>query len=292
MKEFFSERELGKVSLEVEDISVSIYNCIISLFEEYKMGFAREFPIYCEDFSSTICGYDRNKVVARIKGYIPNFPNKIRLLEEYEELPNKYAVLDFIEFIYSSLNDYCEGEYHSYWRHNHLSFPDTNNLREKFRGEINKLFERNGIVFYLDNDGQIKRQLPIEMDFLISKLIVNTSDDRLNELVNLAIEDIKKPNVKDRTYALEKLWDAYERIKTFYTEKKKQSTEQLIDEISEGTSNFNELLTDEFRHLTHIGNQFQVRHFETDKIQIKSLKHIDYLFYRMIAIIDLCLKSI
>ncbi len=44
--------------------------------------------------------------------------------------------------------------------------------------------------------------------------------------------------------------------------------------------------------LTKIGNEFQIRHFEVDKIEVKDEKHIDYLFYRMFSLIDLLLKEL
>lgn len=227
-----------------------------------------------------------------IEAYIPDLASQIHRLSEYDETPNKYAVLDFIEFVYENLSDYDEYEPHSFMRHHHLSFPQTKELKEKFRGEINRLFERNGIVFYLDVDGFVKRHLPLELDSLINSLYICTSDVRLNEMISSAIDGIKNPNESDRIYALEKLWDAFERMKTYYSEKKKQSTEQLIAHVSAETDKFDELLDEEFRKLTDIGNKYQIRHFEQDKIQIKSLKHIDYLFYRMIALINMCIKSI
>lgn len=58
------------------------------------------------------------------------------------------------------------------------------------------------------------------------------------------------------------------------------------------TDEFDELLDEEFRKLTEIGNKYQIRHFEHDKIQIKSIKHIDYLFYMMIVLLNICIKSI
>ena len=157
---------------------------------------------------------------------------------------------------------------------------------------INKLFERNGIVFYLDTDGKIKRQLPLEMDVLISQMKISTNDSRLDELINQAIVDIRKPAIKDRAYSLEKLWDAFERMKTVYSTNKKTSAEQLYQLAGNTTDEFSTLLSEESKVLTNIGNKYQIRHFETDKIEIKSTKHIDYLFYRMISLINLCIEFI
>ncbi|RCW89182.1 hypothetical protein DFQ08_1221 [Winogradskyella arenosi] len=52
------------------------------------------------------------------------------------------------------------------------------------------------------------------------------------------------------------------------------------------------LIEDEFKLLTKIGNEYKIRHHETDKIEVSKSKHIDYLFFRMLSLIDLCIKSI
>jgi hypothetical protein len=290
--DFFSDRELGVTPLNSEDISESVFNGIITIFEGVQPFLSKSFPVYCPDNEGINCGYDSYSFSDAVKGYIPGM-SIIRRCNSYDSLPDKYSVLDFVEFIYENLWDYIEGSFHSFFQHTHLSFPGIRNCREPFRTKINKLFERNGIVFYLDSDGKIKRQLPLELDALIAKMKVRTSDERLNELVNQAIEDIRKPAVKDRSYSLEKLWDAFERMKTFYTTMdKKDSADKIIKNAGSATPEFCEMLTAEFKALSEIGNKFQVRHFETNKIQIQSTQHIDYLFYRMLAIINLCIESL
>lgn len=292
MNDFFSERELGKKDLSSEEITLGMYNTIIAIFSKYKLGLSKEFPDYCDDFDNIICGVNESMMKSMIIGYIPELEDKLYKLEDEDDLPTKYSILDFVEFIYSKLVDYTEYEYHSYMKHNHLSFSEDNELKNTYLKEINRLFERNGITFYLDSDGMIKRHLPLELDTLLNNMIINTSDSRLNELINLAITKIKMPNQQDRIYALEKLWDGFERMKTFYSEKKKKSVEQLIQEVAGTTQDFNKVLDDEFRALTKLGNEYQIRHFEKDKLQIHSSKKIDYLFYRMISLVNLCISSI
>ncbi len=137
-----------------------------------------------------------------------------------------------------------------------------------------------------------KRHLPTQLDAVLN-LNVKSKDNRLNELVNLAIENIRKPKEIDRQTAIEKIWDALERIKTFYdSNNKKASAQTLVSNIAAGTAEFDKLLEDEFKTLTDIGNKYQIRHFETNKIQIGSMKQIDYLFYRLIALIDLCMDKV
>ncbi|MEZ4906059.1 MAG: hypothetical protein R2771_00020 [Saprospiraceae bacterium] len=117
---------------------------------------------------------------------------------------------------------------------------------------------------------------------------VQTDDDELNKLIKEAKDRFFNP--KDKQIAIEKLWDAFERIKTYYEGNKKQSSEKLVSIISK---NFNsDLLESEFYSLTKIGNEYRIRHHETDKKEITEQKHLNYLFFRMLTLIDLCLTSI
>lgn len=213
-------------------------------------------------------------------------------IKNFKICDNKYAILDSIEFVYKNLWDYKVGQYHSYFKHDHLELLNTRACRENFRGEVNQMFERNGIIFYLDTDGEIKRQLPAELDSLIQQLKIHTADQRLNELIQQATEDIRKPELKDRTYALEKLWDAFERMKTFYSPDKKTSSTQVFQRAASTTAEFESVLIDESQCLTKIGNKYQIRHFETDKIQITDPKLVDYLYYRMLSLVSLCIEQV
>jgi hypothetical protein len=129
--------------------------------------------------------------------------------------------------------------------------------------------------------------LNINAELLFDKQ-VQTDDDELNKLIKEAKDRFFNP--KDKQIAIEKLWDAFERIKTYYEANKKQSTEKLISIIS---NKFDpDLLDTEFRILTKVGNEYRIRHHETNKKDIKETKHLNYLFFRMLSLIDLCLTSI
>jgi len=101
------------------------------------------------------------------------------------------------------------------------------------------------------------------------------------------------PRKESRIESIEKIWDAFERMKTYFEENKKLSAEKLIKVVSEDNLLFSEYIYREFKdELTNIGNKFQIRHFERDKVQIKSNLHIDYFFHRMGCLIHLCLESL
>lgn len=290
--EYFSDRELGKKELKSEEISVSVFNGLVGLYNKYLKNFAREFPEYCDDPNGRVWSTNEYLLEAAINAQIPNMGTPIRIKRPLEDV-DKYALLDFIEFCYSKIGDIREDQYHSFFQHYHLSFMDTFVSKEGFREEVNQIFSRNGIVFYLDGDGTVRRQLPTELDAVLHNLNIRSKDRDLNELVHAAIENIRKPKDFDRQIALEKIWDAFERLKTFYDPaNKRASATTLVTNIATGTANFDILLDNEFKTLTTIGNDYQIRHFEQGKIKIATLKQIDYLFYRMIALIDLCMDKV
>ncbi|WP_099157560.1 AbiJ-NTD4 domain-containing protein [Virgibacillus ndiopensis] len=296
MHEYFSERELGKKELKAEKVTVSVFNGIVSLYKKYQKNFSYDFPDICPD-NDMVCGTNVQLLNATIKAQIPDLktPIEIKWREYDEDEVDKYSLLDLIEFCYSRIADINEGDYHDWFKHFHIFFPETQNEKENFREEVNQILGRNGLAFYLDKDGMIKRQLPTQLDSLLQNLNIRTKDDILNELLNSAIDNIRKPKEFERQIALEKIWDAFERIKTFYDDnpkKKKVSAQKLISNIAEGTPKFDVILESEFKALTDIGNEFQIRHFETSKIKINSMKQVDYLFYRMISLIDLCIDKV
>ena len=101
--------------------------------------------------------------------------------------------------------------------------------------------------------------------------------------------------------ALDKLWDAFERSKTYINftifledgkVDKRKSVDRVLDKLSGNDTNFKQLLNDECLALTKIGNDYQIRHYEKGKIAIENSDEIDYLFYRMFSYINLFSKCI
>lgn len=131
--------------------------------------------------------------------------------------------------------------------------------------------------------------LNVNLDLLF-EYSADTEDDELNKLIEEAKSRFLNP--KDKHIAIEKLWDAFERIKTYFDsgKQKSKSADKLVGIIS---NNFDKSFFDEeFQNLTTIGNKYRIRHHETDKAELKNSKHINYLFFRMLSLIDLCLISL
>ncbi len=117
-----------------------------------------------------------------------------------------------------------------------------------------------------------------------------TGDKILDEILEDARKKILNPSVQVREESLEKLWDAWERIKTLeQSSDKKQSVKALLDKAS-FEPKFRQVLEDEAKKITDIGNNFKIRHTEVDQTPLQKSEHIDYLFHRLFALIRMLLK--
>ena len=127
-----------------------------------------------------------------------------------------------------------------------------------------------------------------------SGVVVSTSTDNIQEKgLKELIEEAQDYRKKDKKVAVEKIWDALERLKTYYVTSgvdKKKSVKQVVDEISHNNSRYFELFDEEFMKLTTIGNKYRIRHHEMDKIEIIDENYYDYFYNRCLALIDLALK--
>jgi len=115
-----------------------------------------------------------------------------------------------------------------------------------------------------------------------------TKDHELNLLINESKSRFLNPN--DKQIALEKIWDAFERIKTYYGTDKKISAQTLTSKIA--TDIDSSILSEEFKSLTKIGNDYRIRHHEQGKIEITDVTQIEYLYFRVLSLIDLCVRKI
>lgn len=126
--------------------------------------------------------------------------------------------------------------------------------------------------------------------------IVNISDEQIGSAPEIGVTELLQKaqsyfNQGSKQEAVEKLWDAFERIKTIYTDcDKKHSAEIIIDTISKGASYYKQIFNSESLKLTDIGNKFRIRHHETDKIEIDDERYYDYFFYRCNAFISLIIN--
>lgn len=118
-----------------------------------------------------------------------------------------------------------------------------------------------------------------------------SGDAVLDELLAASRDSIRDVNPASRRAGLEKLWDAWERLKSLNdATDKKASVAALLDHAATEPA-FRDVLEQDARALTAIGNGFHIRHFETSKTAIASPEHVDYLFHRLWALVWLALEA-
>lgn len=164
---------------------------------------------------------------------------------------------------------------------------DAIELYEKYNADsdyvfrVNTIFELNSVAYKLEQ-GRIESTLDISID---KKDVSAISEKGLKELIREADGYFRAGN---KQIAVEKLWDAFERLKTYYSPalKKAASSNKIIDDMSGSEPNYKALYEAEFKELTNIGNNFRIRHHETTKVDITDNRQYDYFYKRCLALIS------
>lgn len=121
----------------------------------------------------------------------------------------------------------------------------------------------------------------------IIESIESVREPGIQDLLNEAITKHMQPTFQAHRDAAEKIWDALERLKTYYTDMdKKSSADKIVHNMADGQAEYIELFNAEFKTLTDIGNNFQIRHHETNKIDITDIRYYDYFFNRCLSLIS------
>jgi hypothetical protein len=142
-------------------------------------------------------------------------------------------------------------------------------------------------------DGSVQRLLPPIFRETITAVIFASGDSTLDRILETARRKFVDPDVVVRRESVEKLWDAFERLKTLEEGgDKRDRTGRLLD-IAAGstTSLFRQALEREARELTDIGNRFLIRHTETTQEPLSEASHVDYVFQRLFSLVLLVLRA-
>ena len=127
---------------------------------------------------------------------------------------------------------------------------------------------------------------------LVNRSSFRTGDSDLDGILDTAIDRFLSPKPEARQDALEKLWDAFERLKTIEGGKdKKARATALIDRaISDDAPVFRSVVETEFKTMTKVGNELRIRHFEVGHEPVGETGEKDYLFMRLYSLVWLMLK--
>jgi len=163
--------------------------------------------------------------------------------------------------------------YHSFYKHDHLSF-DREEGQVEFRERVNQVFARNGLAYELQENGQVVRFAPPVLQESLRSTTFNTGDPDLDAMLETARVRFLDPDPAIRRESLEKLWDAWERLKTLGPGKDKKASMQAMLDQASPEPNFRAALDQEARELTRIGNSFQIRHTEVSQTPLALNEHI------------------
>lgn len=280
-------------------ITPDMYAILFDCCGRYHKNIAWKYPEECGD-GYGCCGLDWTKFNSALKFEIPGMyrnprgqidsppVNSFDDLQEYDQ----FALLDYIELIAQNCKDVECVDYHKFYKHYHLRFKNTRWVYSAFQSEINDIFTKTGLLYKLTADGIIERIVensPLSPE--IEKNISQILEDGVRNLLQEAVKLFKQPYPESHRNAVEKIWDAFERLKTYYADiDKKASAARIVNDIGSGQADFVILFDQEFKTLTQIGNQYRIRHHETNKIDITDTWHYDYLFNRCLSLICLAIQ--
>jgi len=284
---YFSERELGLPPRNKDKIDKFFWGGFIA-FVQVKINdgsLAERFPLNCPD-EPIIIGSDDASIKLAFQAEFPSIKWPLNL----SNLPDTLSVLDMVEFFYRDISKPVKKEYHPFFKHNHLLLFDQKSGEQQYLRGVNRLFKRNRLAFELQGDGKVVRLEPVVLREALSSAFFQSKDQELNRLLELAREKFRDPDVSIRREAVEKLWGAWERLKTLEPGPNKKKQIETLLEKAIPQSEFRECVNQEAIKLTKIGNDFTIRHTETNKIVLSESEFLDYLFHRLFALIQMLLR--
>lgn len=301
---YYTERHgMRRPVAKTYEISIEKYALLFQCCEKYYNNLAWKYPDLCPD-GQECCGLNFEQFSLDMKYEIPNLyrNNYDRITapsihhnifngdsqDEYDQ----YSLLDLIEFFAENVHDVVVGGFHSYFGHHHMTCQNSRNVCARFRDEINSIFQKTGLLYKLNTDLQVERivensPLTPSVEEAIDKISEVGTRDLLQESILLH----RSPYPEDIRDSAEKIWDAFERLKTYYTTMNKaNSAEKIVNDMAAGQAPYVTLFDTEFRALTKIGNDFRIRHHETDKVEITDVRYYDYFFNRCLSLIALAIQ--
>lgn len=285
---YFSDRERGPRARTEETIPERVWRALFDLIQRRidDGAFGASFPDMCRDGRGPF-GTDATAFWRTARAEISDLPENIIA----DEVPDLLVILDLLEFGARSVAQPIQRDFHSYFGHYHLDFDRDAGLAD-FVASVDRLFARNGVAFELTAEGIVRRLGPPALGDNLRQAVFHTGDTVTDRLLEDARRRFLSPQIADRLDSLEKLWDAFERIKTLEKgANKRETAAQLLDHAAPAQSpKFRAFLDHEAKVLTDIGNSLRIRHSETDKEPVQATEQVDYLFHRLFSFLFLLLR--
>lgn len=293
--QYFSEKEEGQRPRENEEIGEGAWGGIKALINARSDdgSFGATYPTLCPDGNGAT-GTNENAFWQAMRAEIPNLQEaEVPPWYSTGTMPRTLDVLDMVQFCWRCIGmPNPVGKYHGFYGHFHLLF-DVGAGRERFTEDINRILRRNGLAYELKEDGRIERLVPPVLREALASASFHTLDSELNRMLETSRTKLLASDVELRREALEKLWDAWERVKTLGKGSHKKAQIKALLDATAGSSSprFREALERDATEVTAIGNEMQIRHSEKGKESVVRSEHIDYLFHRLFSLIQVVLRT-
>jgi len=300
MNDYFSDRENGPRARTEEVISPEVWAGLVATVQALvnSGAFGLRFPERCPE-GQAICGSDEGVIAASVIAEMPGLTWPLEtsrlvddgfLRQQEPFAPDTVLILDFVEFVYASVAKPIPGRLHDYFNHHHLTF-DQQSGQEEFRATVNRIFARNGLAFEMLSNGRIVRVLPPVLGDDLKRMVFRTGDRILDNMLEESRTKFTDRNPLLRREGLERLWDAWERLKSLADPEDKKKSISIILDATANEATLRQRLEDEAKELTDIGNSHLIRHTELKQIPVIDVDHVDYLFHRLFAMIQLLLRK-
>jgi hypothetical protein len=284
---FFSDAQDGPRPLTHDELPASAWTGIAGTFHRFmdKDFFAGEFPIQCED-GSAVVGTSSGGLRAQLVGQIPDLDG----WPSERNQPSTVTAMDVVVFGWKYVQQPNPRHHHRFPDHHHYNF-DRKAGRDLWRNEINGILSRNGVSLRQESDGSVVRVGSAAAGLATRSPVPLTGNGPLDEKLATALRKYADADLVVRLEALEALWDALERVKTVIdpTDKKRSATE-LVERMAAAPAS-RDLLAAEFRAVTAIGNDFQIRHHEVSKCPVEAVM-VDLLFTRCLTLVEAAVRAV
>ncbi|NNU79890.1 hypothetical protein HMH01_05490 [Halovulum dunhuangense] len=275
------------------ELDLDTQRAISALIDRLKAtnAFGIDFPATCND-SGTPCGTDEALFDASLYGMVPDLKDWKSQLQEHwhradedRTLPSIGVVFDALEWCAQHVGKPASRGWHDYYKHDHLRWDRATGL-EDYISEVNAIFGRKGIAYEMRTDGRIYRLVDAPAAEILGRARFQTGDRATDDLLETARTRFFDRDPSAGQDAIEKLWDAFERVKTLELHtNKKFSVEQLIERVASSPEHA-AMLDAEMKALTDIGNEWRIRHHEIGKTDLGENRQLkDYLFLRLFSLL-------
>lgn len=300
ISDYFSDRQNGPRARTEQVISPIVWAGLVATVQALinSGAFGLRFPERCPDGQAT-CGGDVDALAASVSAEMPGLAWPLETVSLDGEgyfakrqpfAPDTLLVLDFIEFVHASVAKPISGKYHDFFSHHHLTF-DQEAGQEDFRVTVNRIFARTGVAFEMLPNGRIERVLPPVLGEELKRTLFNTGDRTLDNMLDECRAKFSDRSPLVRREALERLWDAWERLKSLADPSDKKRSVKIILDAVTSVPSLRERLETEATELNSIGNSHLIRHSEISQVPVIDVDQVDYLFHRLFAMIQLMLRK-